>query len=138
MTETAIGTFETETVDTTTTMTGSPRTETLVIETREMYETLAIATTVTGRGITEIQETETCGTHGMFGILVMFETETPETCESHEIPVTCARVATEIVGKLSCLDDPTIGDRSHGLIHAQALDQNEGHRLRKYRKRRSL
>jgi hypothetical protein len=137
MTATAIGTFEIETVDMMTIMTASPRTETLVIETRGMHEIHAIATTVIGRGITETQETETYGIHGMFEIFVILETETPETCESREILVTCVTVAIEIVESLFCLADPTIGVRSRDLILAQALDQNEGHHLRKYLKRKS-
>jgi hypothetical protein len=136
-TETAIGTFETETVDMTIIMTESLRTETLVIEIREMHEIHAITTIVTGRGITETQEIETHGIHGMFEIFVMFETETPETCETCEILATCVTTATEIVENLFCLADPTIGVRSRDLILAQALDQNEGHHLRKYLKRKS-
>jgi hypothetical protein len=114
---TAIETPESAIVDMMIPMTASPPTETRATGMSETYEIHATPTAIE-RGTTEIRGT--------------VEIETTETCEIHGTPET-----SEIAENLSCLGDLMTGDQTHDLILALALDQNEGHHLRKCPRRRS-
>jgi hypothetical protein len=122
---TAIETPESEIVDMMIPMTTSPPTETRATGMSETYEIHATPTAIE-RGTTEIRETETYGTRETFKI------ETTEICEIHGTPET-----SEIAENLSCLGDLMTGDRTHGLIPALVLDQNEGHHHHKCPRPRS-